>query len=66
LLHVAEPAALNLPAKQIAAAGVALVDAAGHAYPALQLLQDAAPLLLKVPARHGTTVPLVAPGKGQA
>jgi hypothetical protein len=66
LLHDAAPATLNLPATQMAAAGVALIEPAGHAYPALQLLHAAAPDTLNVPAPHINTVPLVAPAAGHA
>jgi hypothetical protein len=52
LVHAVAPDTLNLPAGQIAAAGVADVEAAGHAYPAVQLLHAVAPATLKRPAAH--------------
>jgi hypothetical protein len=56
---------LKVPAPHIAAAGVALVDPAGHAYPALQLVHAVAPDTLNVPGRHMSTAGVadVEPGK---
>jgi hypothetical protein len=64
LLHDVAPAPLNVPEGHIAVAGVADVDPAEHAYPALQLLHVTAPPLLNVPPEHSTTVLLVAPETG--
>jgi hypothetical protein len=66
LPHVVAPATLNRPAGQIAAAGVALTEPAGHAKPALQLLHVTAPPLLKVPAEQMETVLFEAPANGHA
>jgi hypothetical protein len=52
LLQLVAPDTLNLPAEHMAAAGVDDVDAAGHAYPALQLLQLMSPDRANLPAGH--------------
>jgi hypothetical protein len=51
-LHDVAPESEYLPAAHRAAAGVADVEPAGHAYPALQLLHAVAPATLNVPAAH--------------
>jgi hypothetical protein len=52
LVHTVAPAALKVPGGHAAAAGVDVVDPAGHAYPALQFEQTGSPDRLKVPAGH--------------
>jgi hypothetical protein len=65
LAQLVAPARENRPATQIDATGVALVDPAGHAYPALQLLHVAAPAKVKRPAGHKSAagVPDVEPAE---
>ena len=46
LVHDGAPAALYVPAGHIADAGVAVVDPAGHAYPAAHSEHDVAPEVL--------------------
>jgi hypothetical protein len=52
LLQFVAPETLNAPAGHSDVAGVALVDPAKQAYPALQLVHAVAPATLKRPAGH--------------